>query len=208
MIACDGGGNWRSDNGWTLLNHVTRQMNARKLSTGPITSSYQWMADPPTHRTTPVPRVHRLGQPTWQVRWKRWKLSDRLLRDVSTRVYVILRCLAWHSQRHHVDPLPHRNYFYDPSKRSLRLQASGRAAAWDCCSLTGLTWIRFSAAWVGRAANLICVSLREIKLLVTHIVSSFFIDPRLRFVLLRDVLFVHFKKFLSYKWNFYAWYFL
>lgn len=43
----------------TLLNHVTRQMNARKLSTGPITSSYQWMADPPTHRMyiTPVPRV-------------------------------------------------------------------------------------------------------------------------------------------------------
>lgn len=38
----DGGGNWRCDNGWTRPNHVTRQMNARKLSTGPITSSYQW----------------------------------------------------------------------------------------------------------------------------------------------------------------------
>lgn len=58
-------------------------------------------------RPTDPPCVHdacptrtRLGQPTWQVRWKRWKLSDRLLRDVSTRVYVILwRCLAWRSQR-------------------------------------------------------------------------------------------------------------
>lgn len=153
MIACDGGGNWRSDNGWTLLNHVTRQMNARKLSTGPITSSYQWMADPPTHRayTTPVPRVH-----AWDNRLDRFDGSDEnyLIGYYATyqRAFTSSSGVVWRGVANvaGTDSLAHRNYFYDPSQRSLRLQASGRAAAWDCCSLTGLTWIRFSATWVGR----------------------------------------------------------
>lgn len=60
----------------------------------------EWPTHRPTVRIQRLSHAYRLGQPTWQVRWKRWKLSDRLLRDVSTRVYVILCCLAWYSQRH------------------------------------------------------------------------------------------------------------
>ena len=67
-------------------------MNARKLSTGPITSSYQW----PTHR----PTVHACPTRSLDNRLDRFDGSDGnyligYYGDTSTRVHVILRCRRW-----------------------------------------------------------------------------------------------------------------
>lgn len=99
---------------WQRLNASESCHTSNECSETVNRSNYVFisMADPPTHRA----RLSHAqpGQPTWQVRWKRWKLSDRLLRDISTRVYVILRCQRRPSLSA-ADPLTQKQ-FYDPSK--------------------------------------------------------------------------------------------
>lgn len=115
MIAYDGEGNWRCDNGWTLLNHVIRQMNARKLSTGPITSSYQWPTQRPTVRLSHA----QPAQPSSD----RFDGSDEnyligYLATVSTSVYVIL---CWTSRTpKHADTVSHRSSFMNAWLESRR----------------------------------------------------------------------------------------
>lgn len=72
-----------------------------------------------------------------------------------------------------VDPLAHRNYFYDPSKRSLRLQASGGVRLPFAYRAH-----RFSATWVGggRPANLICFA--KLNCLLRISCPCFLIDAR------------------------------
>lgn len=164
MIACDGGGNWRSDNASESCH------TSNECSETVNRSNYVFISM--NGRPTDPPYVHN-ACPT------RRGLDNRLDRfDASDENYLIgyyatyqpaftSSSVVWRGIANGtVDPLPHRNYF--TTLRNARFANYKRlaacAAAWDCCSVTGLTWIRFSAAWVGRrSANLIRVSPREIK---------------------------------------------
>lgn len=130
MIVCDGGGNWRSDNGWTLLNHVTRQMNARKLSTGPITSSYQW----PTHR----PTVHACPTRSLDNRLDKFDGSDE---NYLIGYYATYQRAFTSSSVVNAGPASallvhwHIEAILRPFEAHCRLRASDNAAPWDSCRM-------------------------------------------------------------------------
>lgn len=132
---------------WQRLNASESCHTSNECSETVNRSNYVFisMADPPTHRA----RLSHAqpGQPTWQVRWKRWKLSDRLLRDISTRVYVILRCQRRPSLSA-ADPLTHRSNF-TTLRSSLSITSVWQCRAVRFLSDAELTCIVSHSAWAG-----------------------------------------------------------